>query len=148
MSVIGVTKPPAYISVNQPEFMIRISYWPEAARTELRCFSSEPANGFTSSSTRFPVSASYCSTVRRKLSNQGDWLMTMVIGAADCAQSGRHDVESAAAPIPASACRRLIRNVPVILSSHDGTTIVGDDFTRMPFTQITKMPTSMPKRNG
>ena len=58
MSFSGSTKPPKYISANQPEFMIRTSYCPCLARTELRCFSSEPANGLTSSSTLLPVSFS------------------------------------------------------------------------------------------
>ena len=35
-----------------------------------------------SSSTLLPVSFSYSSTVPRKLSSHGDWLITMVIGAA------------------------------------------------------------------
>jgi hypothetical protein len=58
MSLSASTKPPKYISANQPEFMIRRSYWPCLARTELRCFSSEPANGLTSSSTLLPLSFS------------------------------------------------------------------------------------------
>ena len=59
MSVIGSMKPPKYISANQPEFITSRSYCPCAARTELRCFSSEPANGLTSRSTLLPVSFSY-----------------------------------------------------------------------------------------
>ncbi len=58
MSLIASQKPPKYISANQPEFMISTSYWPRWARTELRCFSSEPANGLTSSSILLPLSFS------------------------------------------------------------------------------------------
>src|SRR3981081_640437 len=107
MSVIASTKPPKYIPANHPLFMIRRSYRPLLARTELRCFSSDPANGLTSSSTLLPVPFSYDSTVRRKLSNQGDWLMTMVIGATPAAAYRKLPAQAATAPAPAPPRTRL-----------------------------------------
>src|SRR5450631_3839281 len=88
--------------------MIRRSYCPFAARTEFRCFSSDPANGLTSSSTLLPVSFSYSSTVLRKLSNQGDWLMTMVIGATLAAAANRRLPKRPVVAAPAArTCRRV-----------------------------------------
>src|SRR5262245_33835130 len=67
----------------------------------------------------------------RKLANQGDWLITMLIGATLAACSGLMLVSRAAAPAPAaSAWRRVIpgRRVFMLCPSRTGLRLLGRRF--------------------
>jgi hypothetical protein len=67
-----------------------------------------------------PFSFSYSSSVLRKLSNHGDWLITMVMDAAFfavVADRGGAMRKSAAAPLPAATWRRVTPRLNLIWTS-------------------------------